>query len=385
MKSFFTKYNIEKNGLMSVDKKKCLCGEIVPSSINECPKCKKSLKTKDLLNVDKNTALGKLVESNFEENIFNYKVLNLMSKGFDLYEVEMFSFKIDNNTNAVEISDSKYFKNHGRTEVFILALEKAMPQFLSFVERALSEQDYEYATTNLASLGADKISNFVYIFNNYKAILPYIRGYKILNFGKSFNLKDFYPAIDFNNEESVKDIDIYLPVLLTYDLKNTKYLESIIEIYKTRSKEELIVFNDCIDKFLGVTENRGNRYQYVNLIMNHRFYFYGNEITYNDINDSFSILYNKEISFEEFIRIYQNSREDFFCKILEVKKMLKKFNKNFSWADVDKIDRKTYGTLSSKINLKENKYSNERIEEFYLELEKNPLEALKNLTNNCSY
>ena len=382
MNTLFTRYNISKNGLLSVDKKKCICGEEVPSGASSCPKCGKSLKNKDLLNVDKNTSLSKLIESSFEKNVFTYKIFNLMSKGFDLYETEMFSFKIDNNTNVVEISDSKYFKTHGKNEEFVLAIEKAMPGFFSFVENSLRQQEFEFATTNFSSLGADKISNFVYIYNNYKAMIPYIRGYKILNYGKNFNLKDFYPSIDFNDEESIKALNIYLPILLTYDLKNSKYLESIVEIYKSRSKEELVIFNDCIDKFLGMTENRGGMYQYADILMNHRIYMRENEITYNEINDSFSILYNKEISFEDFIRIYQNSREDFFCKILEVRKMLKKFNKKFSWSDIDKIDRKTYGTLSSKTFLKESKYSNEKIDEFYKELETNPIEALKNLTKS---
>ena len=38
------------------------------------------------LNVDKNTSLSKLIESSFEKNVFTYKIFNLMSKGFDLYE-----------------------------------------------------------------------------------------------------------------------------------------------------------------------------------------------------------------------------------------------------------------------------------------------------------
>ena len=57
-----------------------------------------------------------------------------------------------------------------------------MPKFFSFVETSLRQQEYDFATTNFSSLGADKISNFVYIYNNYKAMIPYIRGYKILNF-----------------------------------------------------------------------------------------------------------------------------------------------------------------------------------------------------------
>ena len=82
----------------------------------------------------------------------------------------------------------------------------------------------------------------------------------------------------------------------------------------------------------------------------------------------------------DFIRIYQNSRENFFCKILDIKKMLKKlYKKNFSWSDIEKIDRKTYGTLSVKSELKENKFSNEEIDDFYSKLESNPTEALKSL------
>ena len=75
MIKFFTKYNINKNGLLSVDKKKCLCGEVVASNVNVCPNCGKSLKNKELLNVDKNNSLAKLMDTKFEKNVFNYKIM----------------------------------------------------------------------------------------------------------------------------------------------------------------------------------------------------------------------------------------------------------------------------------------------------------------------
>lgn len=360
------KYGINKNGLIQTENKQCLCGETLDISINVCPKCGKSLKKTELLNVNKNSALKKRIEVSNENGIFSYKIFILLSKGFDLYEDNPLTFTIDNNMDSVTISDSKYFKTNGKSEEFITAINDAYPGFMNFVEKSLKEQEFEYAITNFSSLSADKLSNFVYIYNHYKALIPYLRGYKILNYGKSFDLKKYFPNIDFNDENSLNSIDIYLPALLTYDLKNIKYLDSIIEIYKTRTLDEIILFNDCVDKVLDETRKQ-TRYYY-------------DRFTYNEVNDSFSILYNKEISFEDFIRIYQNSRENFFCKILEMKKMLKKlYKKNFSWSDIEKIDRKTYGTLSVKSNLKDNKLSNEQIDDFYSKLESNPTEALKSL------
>ena len=351
-------YDINKLGLVSTDNKQCLCGELVNIDVDICPKCGNSLKKTKLLNINKNNALKKRFSCSFENNIFKYSIDALFSKGFELYENNVLTFLIDKNIDKVLISDTKYFKSNGNNNELLESLDKYLPNFYNFVIHSLKEQEYGYAVTNFSSLTADQLENFLYIYNNYNALIPYLRGYKILNYGKNFNLKDFFPNIDFNNQEDVQNLPIYLDVLLTYDLKNVKYLDSIVEIYQTRTKEELTIFNNCIDKVLSVNKN-GKRV-----------------LSYNDINDTFSVLYNKDILFEDFIRIYLNSREDYFCRLLEVKKMLKKFDRKFSWSNIEKIDSKLYGTLSSKTELKQKKINQNIINSIYEKLEKNPLEAL---------
>lgn len=124
----------------------------------------------------------------------------------------------------------------------------------------------------------DQIENFLHVYCQYRALIPYFRGYKILNYGKNVNLKDYFPTIDFNSEDEVKKLPIYLPVFLTYDFKNVKYMDTIVNIYKNESSDDLIIFNNCIDKLLSIANKYRDRWD--------------DRLDYNTINDTFSVLYN---------------------------------------------------------------------------------------------
>lgn len=346
-------YEINKNGLISIDRKVCLCGEEMNNAINVCPKCGTNLAKTKLLNINKNTALAKRIVITDNSDVYKYEIFGLFSKGFELYEQNLLEFSFDFRTEKVTISDSKIFKSNADKPDFQKAIETRFPNFLSFVSISLRQQEFEYAVTNFSSLRSDQIENFFHIYNSYNKLIPYLMGYKILNYGKNLDLKTYFPNVDFNDEESLKTIPIYLPVLKTYDLKNVKYIETIIDIYKTHSEQELIVFNNCVDKMLG--------------LLNRRY------IDGNDLFDTFSVLYNKDISFEDFTRIFLASREDFFSKMMPVKKMLKKLKGKFSWTDIEKIDRKLYGTLCTKTNFLNAGVPKDKIDGIFELLNSNPM------------
>ncbi len=346
-------YGINKNGLISIDRKACICGEEMDNSITVCPKCGTNLAKTKLLNINKNNALGKRVIITDTEDVYKYEIFGLFSKGFELYEQNLLEFSFDFNTEKVTISDTKFFKTNADKPDFQEAIDKRFPNFLAFISRSLREQVFEYAVTNFSSLRSDQIENFFHIYNSYRELIPYLMGYKILNYGKSFDLKGYFPNVDFNDINALNNLPFYLPVLKTYDLKNVKYIETIIEIYKTHSEQELIAFNNCIDKMLGLL-NRG--------------YIDG-----NDLFDTFSVLYNKDISFDDFTRIFLSSREDFFSKMMPVKKMLKKLQGKFSWSDIEKIDRKLYGTLCTKTEFLNAGVPKDKIDGIFELLNSNPI------------
>lgn len=352
-KDLMALYGISKNGLISIDRKACLCGEEMDNSVNVCPKCGENLAKAKMLNINKNNALAKRVAITDNSDCYKYEIFGLFSKGFELYEMRLLEFSFDFKTEKVVISDSKFFKSNADKPDFQKAIESKFPGFLGFVSSCLNQQEYEYAVTNFSSLKSDQLENFFHIYNSYKALIPYLMGYKILNYGRNIDLVSHFPNVDFNDAVAVSSLPIYLPVLMTYDPKNVKYIETIVDIYKNHTEQELIVFNNCVDKMLGLLN---------------RHYING-----NDLFDTFSVLYNKDISFEDFTRIFLASREDFFSKMMPVKKMLKKLQGKFSWADIEKIDRKLYGTLCTKTDFLNAGIPKDKIDGIFDLLNSNPL------------
>lgn len=352
-KDLMALYGISKNGLISIDRKACLCGKEMDNSVNVCPKCGSNLAKTKMLNINKNNALAKRIAITDNSDCYKYEIFGLFSKGFELYEMCLLEFSFEFKTEKVIISDSKFFKSNADKPDFKKAIENKFPGFLGFVSSCLNQQVYEYAVTNFSSLKSDQLENFFHIYNSYKALIPYLMGYKILNYGRNINLVSYFPNVDFNDTVAVNSLPIYLPVLMTYDPKNVKYIETIIDIYKNHTEQELIVFNNCIDKMLGLLN---------------RYYING-----NDLFDTFSVLYNKDISFEDFTRIFLASREDFFSKMMPVKKMLKKLQGKFSWADIEKIDRKLYGTLCTKTDFLNAGVPKDKIDGIFDLLNSNPI------------
>ena len=130
-------YEINKNGLISIDRKVCLCGEEMNNAINVCPKCGTNLAKTKLLNINKNTALAKRIVITDNSDVYKYEIFGLFSKGFELYEQNLLEFSFDFRTEKVTISDSKIFKSNADKPDFQKAIETRFPNFLSFVSISL--------------------------------------------------------------------------------------------------------------------------------------------------------------------------------------------------------------------------------------------------------
>lgn len=363
----FNKYEIKKNGLINGTDRQCICGKNIDTNENTCPVCGNNVTKSKLLNVAKNNAIAKRFETTKDGNNNSLKYYHLLSNGFDLYETEVLNFSINKIENKVYISDNKIFKSISKKDVFIKWIDEVIPGFLNYINKGLSEFQYEYAVSNFGSMTSDQIENYLNVYCNYKQLTKYLRGYKVFYYGKLIDLKKYYPNIDFNNKEEVENSGLLLKLLLTWDIKNVKYIEKIIDISNNESELNKAIILDIVDNMVECCNDRNWR----------------NRMDYNDMIDSFSILYNNEISLEDFIRIYNNSRDNMFCKIYEFRKLYKKLvDKNIDWSSIEKIDSKVMGMLNLKDTLKKEKYSKDIIEQSYEELNKNPINALNILANN---
>lgn len=362
IKKMLELYGIEKVGLCNENKRKCTCGTDLNKSDKKCPICSTPIIKSKLLNVNKNSALGKRYETVIDGDIYSFKYFQLLSNGFELYESEILDFSLNKFNSEVKISNTKVFKTIGSVKEFNNFMNDNFQGFMTFAHKGLQEFQYEYAKSKFTSLTENEIGNYLYVYINYRALAPYLRGYKIYHYGKKVNLKKYFPSTNFNDLKEIELIPLNLDLLLSWDIKNEKYIESIIEI-SSKDKSIQNTLSDILHNMLN--DNRSNE-------------------TYNNTINSFSLLYNKEISLEDFIRIYNNSRDNWFNQIFEFRKLHKKMiSKIIDWSEIEKIDKKTIGRLQTKENLKTDfKLNKSQIEECFNLLEKDPLEALKYLRKN---
>lgn len=358
VQKFFDLYKItNKVGLVNQNKRLCACGDELSELDKTCPNCNTEIKKTALLNVSKNSALAKRYETIEDGDTCSFKYYQLLSNGFELYEIELFEFAVNKKTSDVKVSNSKVFKSIDANDSFNEFLNTCFNGFKDFVYKCLSEFQYSMATSNFSSLSDSQLSNFMHIYLNYRYLIPYIRGYKIFYYGKKVDLKKYYPNTNFNNEEEVKKTNLNIDLLLSWDIKNEKYIETIIEISNTQPEDIQRTLADIIHSMLSDRRN---------------------DETYNNTIESFSLLYNKEIELNDFIRIYNNSRDNYFNQIFEYRKLYKKFiNKTIDWSKIEKIDRKTIGALSTKEELKKNmKVTSKQVDEIFELVESDPLKAL---------
>lgn len=360
-KELFELYEINKNGLINVDKKLCLCGEEVESSINVCPKCGAQLAKSKCLNVAKNTALAKREESKKEEGIVSYKQIHLMSTGFELYEQVMLEVTLNLETEEVKISNQAAFKKQVEGKGVFACMEKYLPGFYNMAMECIDSMQ-NGMFSRFSALSEAYISNILHVYLNYNALFPYLLKYKVLYFGGFVNLKTYFPDTNFNDKEEIKQIDLNLNLLKFWDIKNQKYIETIIEISKDKTlKADL---DDMLEECVKET----NR-----LIRN--YWFDGNMIL-----DTFSILFNKEIDIKNFIRIFKKSHPQEFFQLKKYNVWHKKiYRKNIDFTTLPGITKKDLKTLELKVKLKNMKISSNDIDDIFNTLEKNPLEALKML------
>ncbi len=356
--NYFKLYDINKNGLYNSSKKKCICDTISDYNVLTCPNCKKSLDITKMICVDRNSAIRTRTEIVDNKDVFSYSIISLISKGFEFKEVTKFVFVINKTTLDISISDINYFKAMRRLD-FKDAFDKAYPGFISFVENMLdTAPPTKFNPTKINHLSPQMLSNLLYFYLNYKGVSEYISEYKLLHYGNLINFKEKFPNIDFNDKTNLSKLPFDAILFATLDIKNPMYIDSLIELYNTYDKETLDIFESCVHRIYGEIQEY--------------------DFTHNKFIDIFSMIYNKEISLDDFLRIYQHSPDGYFKNILHVKKMVKDYNdKNFEWQDIEKIDEKTINTVQNKVFLKKSKVgTNKVIEDFYKKLESNPFDAL---------
>lgn len=363
-KDFVNLYKLSKVGLKNSLNKKCLCEQEVSLDEKVCPKCKEKLLNSKLINVNKNSSLAKRIEM-VDGPICSFKVYELYSKGFDLYENLFLEFTINTKTLEVIISNEKAFKNIFKYDEFYGFLSKNLPGFYEYVQDCLKVVGGSFVASNFEGLSANYLSNILNIYVNYSAIMHHLNGTKVLYFGNKVDLKD-YLDIDYTSEVAVKKSGLLLPLLKSWDIKNVAYFKSIVDISNSSNNVLKTQICDIAD------------FMYSKILRTSSIYYISEELSkYFSI---FSLLYNNEISLEDFIRLYNTSNNDLFENIIDYRSLYKKhISKNIDWSSINRITEKNFGSLCSKENLRKSKVSKKDIDKIYSELEKNPLKALENL------
>lgn len=361
-KELFDKYGIKKLGLHNGKEKMCLCGTKMSIDEKECPNCGIKLPKSKCVNIARNTAIAKRFEDTVDGSKITLNYFHLLSNSFDLYETKMLELVINKENSTITVSDPKIFKSLSEKDEIKNFFKKYLPGFITYVQNGLSVFRYEYAVSNFCSLSSAQLSNYLNVFLNYNALTKYLLGYKVFYYGSKINLSKYFPSINFNDQEDIKKTNIDFNLLSAWDIKNEKYIESIIDISKTATKEQLEQLDQII---LEMKEESRKSY----------------EIEYNDIVEAFGLLFNKDISLEDFLRIKNNSHDNYFCRFNEFKKNYKKCNGNvIDWSQIDGLNRKTLGTVKVKAGfLKGKALTKTDISEIYTILEKDPLKALKEM------
>ena len=351
-------YKMGKFGTKNTTTKRCLCGTEMDINEKECPRCRSAVPKSKMINVNRNTAIAKRFVKTITGDTYTFMYYQLLSNGLDLYETESLKFEINKSSGNVIISNDKVFKSQDKNQELYDFIEKNYPGFLEYVNIILMQHRNEYAVTKFTSLTASAIENVLAIYLNYHALEEYLMPYKVLYYGKKVNLKKYYPGIDFNDSDSVKETGLNLDFLKVWDIKNEKYIEKIIEL----SSEPKLIQTIITDSIEQMFDQAQKDYSF----------------DYNKIIDSYGILYNREISTEDFIRIYQSSRNASFCLMKEYRTLYKKYyKKNILWSEVKRVSFKEVQQLSLKIELMKKGLNKEQIEKLYELLEQKPVKAME--------
>lgn len=355
-------YNLNKNGLINGNKKKCICGEELDENIKTCPKCGLELTKNKLLNVSKNNSLKKRFNTKIIPNdYYCFEQINLMCTGFDLYETPVCKFEIKltpitsraganlGSNIEVKITNTKQFKIISKNDVFIGFMEKYFPDFIEYTGKCLNELDFEYAKSQFGSLTESELTNFFNVWINYNALKDYFLGYKVYYFGNKINLKKYFPETDFNNPLDVNKVKLNLDLLKTWDIKNINYIEKIIEYSKDENISQKL---SLIRKTISIYNP-------------------------NQITDIFEYLYNEEISLKDFIRLFDNNPKD-FIKIKDYHNFYKKINGKIDWSKIENFN--DYNFLAVKDYMKTKlKMNKKQLDDFYSNLNINPIDTFLNL------
>lgn len=365
--NYFTKYKLNKNGLLLDKKKKCVCGETLSEDVITCPVCGNKLTKSLLLNVGKKSPLAKRYETEDNDTFCCFHYFQLLSHGFDLNEIEFFTFYVDKVNEEIKISNSKVFKSIVKKKDFIDFLNNSLPGFYKFINRIVKNLEYDYATPSFSSVNEGDFKNFLHIYLNYSTLIPYFCKYKLAYYGRYFDLSTYYPSVNFNNLDELEECSFNQNLLRTLDLKNPKYIKTLVDISDNVPKEtqEILeeIMNDILDSDIDI-------------------FSYSYQDNQKSLIDCFSLLYNNEVSLNDFIRIFNESEKHSFYQLAELKRVYKRVLKeSIDWSNV-KIETKFIKILQTQERLmKDDKLTRTHIRELSAYLDDSPLKALDYLIN----
>jgi hypothetical protein len=355
--NYFDIYGINKNGLINGAVKKCTCG--TETSESKCPSCSSNLAKSKLLNVAKNSALAKREVERRDGNVLTYQVVHLLSTGFDLYEQTALEVTLDLETADVKISNTTAFKRQEEGKGVFAFLDKHLPGFTAMAQQVIAASSGTQFS-RLVSMSEAQYKNVLHVYLNYRALFPYLLQYKILYFGSLLNLKKYYPNTDFNDLDQVTATGLNLNLLSFWDIKNTNYLETIIALSNRTDIQQSL--NDMLIECKKELRDCLRAYD-----------FDGNWAL-----DTFGLLFNKEISPDDFIRIFNASHPREFFQMKKYMTDHKKiYHKEVNCAQIRGLTKKDIETMSFKILLKGHKKTAKEIDSIFTTLDTDPIAALK--------
>lgn len=358
-KEYFVLYNIEKLGFITTDKKQCLCGTDMNINEKACPKCGTRLPKSKLINVNKIKTIGKKFSSSFENDVFIIYAWQLqVTPSLMLSERVNYQFTI--NTQTKEVSHWGDFRLMDSAD-FLELLKKQFPGYVEYVMKFRAINVPELSKIPTASL-----ARIFTVYWSFQGLAPYMDIYS-LSLKLLRELKEKYREIDFNNSESVKKLPFNLHLLKICNEKTT--LNDLIQLSNTVTYKKMDIIETIIkrheDNILDCSK-------------------------YDQLSKAFEMLFRKEISIENFTRLFLRSGIINFYRISEAARIYKSVYKvPIDWSEVYRIDEKLIYTLSLKRKLiQEYKMSLQDIEELYTILKTDPVKALQtiiDLYENMSY
>lgn len=356
LKELFKKYDIDKQGLATTYKKKCLCGEIMDIKVKSCPKCGTSLPASKLMKVNKPKVRGTRSESAFDGTNFEFKLWELTNEGLNVFEVATFVCTINFDGKNTEMFLSSNRLSIDNCREFYAALNEALPGFDAF----LANYRHEY---NIP-IESKQFKDALCIYYYFRAFSKYLSAYNRNIIDLLWEIKNTFPDIDYNNDESVEKLPFKVNLLQAADKVQ---LWDLITFSKSLTKEEQRVFDNMLDSH----RESWDEYKYTSNTIN----------KINALSDAFSLVIRNVIPVSELIRLYLCSGIEGIYLLPELMQRHRRlYGEEIDWRKIKRIDEKLISTYTIKNRLNQDKRIPATvIDQVYHTLKSNPTEALNKL------